>query len=157
MSAYFFSTRALVVNHGFAITANPLPRVHKSCCSAMPFKGSLADAADLKALAELREGPAYDKGPGYKQSAGPTQIVLPPPRADGDSDGNGEEEAVAAPTKTPIPGYPDGSAFVIHNFFTPEECASIIEQATAQGFVSVNVQGYSNAMRICDRSGPRHL
>lgn len=44
----------------------------------MPFKGSLADAADLKALAELREGPAYDKGLGYKQSAGPTQIVLPP-------------------------------------------------------------------------------
>lgn len=157
MSAFFFfNESARRPSLDFALTANPPPRVHKRCRSVMPFKGSLADAADLKALAKLREGPAYDKGPGYKQSAGPTQIVLPPPRADGDGDSNGEEEAVAAPTKTPIPGYPDGSAFVIHNFFTPEECDSIIEQATAQGFVSVNVQGYSNAMRICDRSGPRH-
>lgn len=98
--------------------------------------------ADAKSRDDLRAGPGYGG-----DTTHPAHISL--------VDGEDREQHPYSTSK--VPGFEDGSALVIHNFFTPMECQSIIDQATSAGFASVNASGYPAQMRRCHRSVHVHV
>ena len=76
---------------------------------------------------------------------------------DGRMDGVAGERApapsiAATITRTDIPYYPHGAAFVLHNFLTPAECEAYTNQAELIGLRTVQAQGYGARMRVCHRA-----